>query len=74
MQDVPPGFDARSLLTFRLSLPASRYTTFRMGETFFDEFFARLQSTPTVVHVAAINALPFSGSEAAAASTSQGAW
>ena len=62
IQDVPPGFDARNLLTFRLSLPASRYTTFRMGETFFDELFARLQSTPSVAHVAAINALPFSGS------------
>jgi putative ABC transport system permease protein len=62
IQDVPPGFDAHNLVTFRLSLPSSRYTTFRMGEAFFDELFGRLQSTPSVVRVAAINALPFSGS------------
>src|SRR6267142_2015882 len=62
LQDVPPGFDRQRLLTFRLSLPESRYTTFQKGDAFFDDLFARLRSNPDVRGVAAINVLPFSGS------------
>ena len=61
LQDVAPGFDSSRLLTFRLSLPESRYTTFQKGQSFFDEFFAGLRRSPGVRGVAAINALPFSG-------------
>jgi putative ABC transport system permease protein len=61
LQDVAPGFDSSRLLTFRLSLPESRYTTFQKGQSFFDEFFTGLRRSPGVRGVAAINALPFSG-------------
>jgi putative ABC transport system permease protein len=61
LQDVAPGFDSSRLLTFRLSLPESRYTTFQKGQTFFDEFFTGLRLSPGVRAAAAINALPFSG-------------
>ena len=61
LQDVAPGFDSSRLLTFRLSLPESRYTTFQKGQAFFDEFFTGLRRSPGVRSVAAINALPFSG-------------
>ena len=61
LQDVAPGFDSSRLLTFRLSLPESRYTTFEKGQSFFDEFFTGLRRSPGVRAVAAINALPFSG-------------
>jgi putative ABC transport system permease protein len=61
LQDVAPGFNPERLLTFRLSLPESRYTTFAKGEAFFDELFARLRTHPDVGGVVAINALPFSG-------------
>jgi putative ABC transport system permease protein len=61
LQDVAPGFDSANLLTFRLSLPESRYTTFEKGDRFFDELFARLRSSADVRAVAATNALPFSG-------------
>ena len=61
LQDVVPGFDSSHLLTFRLSLPELRYTTFQNGQSFFDEFFAGLRRSPGVRGVAAINALPFSG-------------
>jgi putative ABC transport system permease protein len=61
LQDVAPGFDSSRLLTFRLSLPESRYTTFQKGQSFFDEFFTGLRHSPGVRGVAAINALPFSG-------------
>jgi putative ABC transport system permease protein len=61
LQDVAPGFDSSRLLTFRLSLSESRYTTFEKGQSFFDEFFTGLRRSPGVRAVAAINALPFSG-------------
>ena len=61
IQNVRPGFESTDLLTFRLSLPASRYTTFQRGESFFDQLVASLESRPGIVKVGAINALPFSG-------------
>jgi putative ABC transport system permease protein len=61
VQNVEPGFDAGGLLTLRLSLPESRYTTFEKGDRFFDELFAALRARPDVESVAAANVLPFSG-------------
>jgi len=61
VHEVRPGFAPERLLTFRLSLPTSRYATFQKGEVFFDDFFARLRAQPGTSGVAAINALPFSG-------------
>ena len=61
LQDVAPGFDTSRLLTFRLALPESRYTTFQKGQAFFDEFFASVRRNPDVRAAAAINAMPFSG-------------
>ena len=61
LQDVTPGFESANLLTFRLSLPESRYTTFEKGDRFFDELFVRLRSSADVRAVAATSALPFSG-------------
>ena len=61
VQDVEPGFDAGGVLTLRLSLPESRYTTFEKGERFFDTLFASLLARPDVAAVAAASALPFSG-------------
>ena len=61
IQDVQPGFAADRLLTLRVALPASRYTTFDRGDAFFADLFAGLRSRPGVRGVAAINSLPFSG-------------
>jgi putative ABC transport system permease protein len=61
VQNVEPGFDAGGMLTLRLSLPESRYTTFEKGDRFFDTLFAALRARPDVQSVAAVNALPFSG-------------
>jgi putative ABC transport system permease protein len=61
IQDVQPGFAADRLLTLRVALPGSRYTTFARGDAFFADLFAGLQSRPGVRGVAAINSLPFSG-------------
>ena len=62
LQDVAPGFDSGDLLTLRLSLPQSRYSTFQKGEAFFDELFANLRRNPDVRAASAVDALPFSGS------------
>ena len=61
LQDVRPGFEPARLLTFRLSLPESRYATFDKGDAFFDELCARLRADPEVRGVAATSVLPFSG-------------
>jgi putative ABC transport system permease protein len=61
LQDVRPGFAADHLLTLRVSLPASRYTSFEAGDAFFADLFARLRGTAGIRGVAAINSLPFSG-------------
>jgi len=61
LQDVRPGFAADRLLTLRLSLPPSRYTTFEKGDVFFADLFERLRTSAGIRGVAAINALPFSG-------------
>ncbi len=61
LQDVAPGFIADNVLTLRVALPTSKYTTFQKGETFFDRLFARVGVQPGVQAIAAINAVPFSG-------------
>jgi putative ABC transport system permease protein len=61
LQTTQPGFDSARLLTFRLSLPLARYTTFAEGDRFFDELFAALGANPGVTGVGAIHAMPFSG-------------
>jgi putative ABC transport system permease protein len=61
VQDVQPGFAADHLVTMRVSLPPSRYTTFEKGDAFFDDFFDRVRTSAGIRGVAAINALPFSG-------------
>jgi putative ABC transport system permease protein len=62
LHGVGPGFDPDRLLSFRLALPESRYTTFQKGEAFFDGLFERLRAHADIRGAAAINALPFSGS------------
>src|SRR5262249_37528219 len=61
LQRVEPGFDAARLLTFRVSLPQSRYTTFERGNAFFEQLFGNARSSPAIASIAAVNALPFSG-------------
>src|SRR5207248_1017659 len=53
LQEVRPGFDPERLLTLRLSLPESRYTTFEQGDRFFADLTARLRAAPGVRGAAA---------------------
>jgi putative ABC transport system permease protein len=61
LHEVTPGFNPDNVLTMRVALPPSTYTTFQKGEAFFDRLFARVRVQPGVQAVAAINAVPFSG-------------
>ncbi len=57
--DVRPGFDAKNILTARLSLPGTRYDGVKKVVAFYDELLPRIAALPGVTHVAAANQPPF---------------
>ena len=61
LREVNPGFRPENLLTMRIVLPQSKYTTFQKGQTFFQELFERLKNQRGVKSVGAINQIPFGG-------------
>ena len=56
-----PGFHSEGLLTFRLSLPTSRYDTDRKRNTFFAELTTALESLPGVRSATPAMTLPMTG-------------
>lgn len=62
LASVDPGFHAAQALTFELSLPDVRYEKEDQQLAFFDQLLPRLRSIPGVQRVAAVQALPLSGS------------
>jgi putative ABC transport system permease protein len=61
LQGVDPGFDPDRLLTFNLSLPASRYPSDTSQIAFFDQVIPAVSAVPGVRAVGATSVLPFSG-------------
>ncbi len=61
LSNVDPGFDARNLLTFAVSLPVARYPDDAARRAFYNEALTRIAALPGVQHVAAASVLPFSG-------------
>jgi putative ABC transport system permease protein len=61
LQAVNPGFDARGLLTFKVSLPAATYRSDTARSRFFDEALRAMREVPGAQGIAATNALPFDG-------------
>ena len=55
-----PGFDPRHVLSFRVSLPGSRYNKPELVAGFFDQLGRRLSSLPGVEHVGTNYQLPLS--------------
>ncbi|HEY7232547.1 MAG TPA: FtsX-like permease family protein, partial [Gemmatimonadaceae bacterium] len=55
-----PGFDPRHVLSFRVTLPASRYNKPELVAGFFDQLDRRLSALPGVEHVATNYQLPLS--------------
>ena len=63
LRRVDPGFDARSALTFRVSLPESAYADDARLLSFHDALEARLRALPGVRAVGAVSGLPLTGNQ-----------
>ena len=61
LRRVDPGFDARSALTFRVSLPDSAYADAARRNSFYDALEGRLRALPGVRAVGAVSGLPLTG-------------
>ena len=61
LTSVPPGFDARGVLTAQISLPINLYKTQEQQLAFFRSLEKRLVSLPGVESVALANVLPLQG-------------
>jgi len=57
--DVHPGFDPHNVLTLRLSLPSTQYSTATKENAFYDSLLPRIASLPGVLHAAAAFQTPF---------------
>jgi putative ABC transport system permease protein len=64
LQKVDSGIDPTNVLTVSIDLPRVRYPASRATQGVYDQILARIASIPGVRHVAAINALPFSDTDA----------
>ena len=62
---VDPGFDSSHLLTFKVTLPISKYETDAKRLAFFQQFLSRLSHLPGVYSVTMNSFPPFSGLGAA---------
>lgn len=60
--NVPPGLDARNVLTVDVALPRARYTGPQQA-AFFQETIGRLKSLPGIQSAGAVYPLPLSGAE-----------
>jgi predicted permease len=61
LQQTDPGFRARSVLTYDVALPETRYPDSPSRARFYDALFARTRAIPGVHSVAAIFGLPLTG-------------
>jgi predicted permease len=61
LRRVDPGFDAKSALTFRVSLPDSAYADDAKRNSFYDALDGRLRALPGVRAVGAVSGLPMTG-------------
>ncbi|HSS19140.1 MAG TPA: ABC transporter permease [Pyrinomonadaceae bacterium] len=61
LQSVDPGFNAKNLLTFKVSLPGRKYDTDQKQLDFFNRALEQLRAIPGVESAGAINTLPFNG-------------
>ena len=62
LRDVHPGFDAKNVLTMRISLPGARYPEPKQSEQFYRELTERVKALPGVEAAGATVSLPLGGS------------
>jgi putative ABC transport system permease protein len=61
LQQVDSGIKTDNLLTLQLSLPQKEYTEDKQSRDFYRELLSRLEATPGVRSVGAVNILPLGG-------------
>ena len=61
LSNVDPGFNSRNLLTFGVSLPASKYKSDTARRAFMAELLPKLGALPGVQSASVASVLPFSG-------------
>ncbi len=61
LQDVNPGFDPDNVLTMRLQLPQSKYSTPEQVVQFFQSLVERVKTLPGVENAGVVSNLPMSG-------------
>ena len=61
LQEVNPGFDARNLLTFRVSIPVAKYPSDTARIQYYDRAIEAVRAVPGVTDVGIASVLPFSG-------------
>jgi putative ABC transport system permease protein len=61
IRGVDPGFNPSNLLTMRISLPASRYSTVDQTTAFYSGLMQRIEALPGVRSAAVAFTLPFTG-------------
>jgi putative ABC transport system permease protein len=64
LQNVDPGFNARNLLTMRISLPGRKYNEDRKVMEFYRQAIEQMRAIPGVESVGAVNFLPFASPHA----------
>ncbi|HEY9402033.1 MAG TPA: ABC transporter permease [Pyrinomonadaceae bacterium] len=62
LRDVNPGFDAKNVLTMRISLPGARYPEPQQSERFYRDLTERVKALPGVEAAGATVSLPLGGS------------
>ena len=60
LQQVNPGFNPKNVLTFRLDLPAVKYSTSQQIGDFFGQLQTRIEELPGVQAASAVSPLPLS--------------
>lgn len=61
LRQVNPGFVPNNLLTFKVSLPETKYEKPDQIESFYQQLVARIKTLPGVQDVSAVTPLPLSG-------------
>ena len=61
LEAIDPGFDARHVVSFKLSLPAARYPTDTAQRLFVQQLTERLTGIPDARAVGTTSAIPFGG-------------
>jgi putative ABC transport system permease protein len=61
LQDVNPGFDASSLLTFNVAIPNAKYGSDTARIQYFDRAIEAVRAVPGVIGVGITSTMPFGG-------------